>query len=225
MHRFGKVYKTSQMQNPSPKPYNYYKKPISPVGNSLYPPQQAKPFKIFSESISKTETTENKKNHSNMNDTNNNYELNESLENEFPEYSEMNKYVVEMLIEAIKDEKMDSAYYNTIAETLTDKEDKRIFHKIHNDEEKHRKIFTEIYKLITGNEPTKEQIAVEDKTISENMLENFSKAIYGELNAVEFYRKILFSFLNQELRDALYEIITDEQSHSTILSYMYSKYK
>lgn len=65
---------------------------------------------------------------------------------------------------------------------------------------------------------------VTKKPISDNMAENFSNALFGELSAVEFYRKLYFAFLNPELRDALFEIITDEQGHAQILNYMYSKY-
>lgn len=141
------------------------------------------------------------------------------------DYSELNKYVVGMLLEAILDEKVDAKYYDTIANMLTNEEDKKVFHKIHHDEEKHKKIFTEIYEIVTGNPPSEEDLIVEEKPVSDNMLENFSKSIFEELGAVEFYRKIYFSFLNTEIRDALFEIMTDEQSHAQILNYMYSKYQ
>ena len=141
------------------------------------------------------------------------------------DYSELNKYVVGMLLEAIRDEKLDVEDCNTLANMLTNEEAKKAFHKIHHDEEKHRKIFTEIYEIVTGNPPSEEDLIVEEKPVSDNMLEDFSKSIFEELGAVEFYRKIYFSFLNTEIRDALFEIMTDEQAHAQILNYMYSKYQ
>ncbi len=142
-----------------------------------------------------------------------------------PPSQEPNRYIAEMLIEAIKDERTDAKYYDTIANMLEDENDKKLFHKIHHDELKHEKIFAEIYELLTGSKPSEEEITIEEKPVSENMEENFANSIIDELSAVEFYRKILFSFLNQEIRDALYEVITDEQGHAQILNYMYSKYK
>lgn len=142
-----------------------------------------------------------------------------------PPSPDINRYVTEMLIEAIKDERTDAKYYNELANMLEDESDKKILHKIHNDELKHEKIFTEIYELLTGSAPNEEDLTIEEKPISENIAENFANSIFDELKAVEFYRKIMFSFLNQELRDALYEIITDEQAHAQISNYMYSKYK
>ena len=136
----------------------------------------------------------------------------------------VDKFVSEMIKEAIKDEKKDALFYVELAEKISDENDKKIIHKIHNDEKKHEKIFKEIYMLINGEEPDENELQFEKKQLSTNMLQNFSDAIFDELDAVEFYRKIYFSFLNQEIRDALYEIITDEQIHAQILNYMYAKY-
>ncbi len=137
---------------------------------------------------------------------------------------EVNTYILKMLIEAIKDEIKDAHYYDEIAKTLTDEDDSKIFHKMHHDEDKHRKIFSEIFEMLTGEEPSLEEIQPDYKQVSENMPENFAQSIFDELSAVEFYRKLYFAFLNTEIRDSLFEIITDEQGHAQILNYMYSKY-
>ena len=137
---------------------------------------------------------------------------------------EINAYIVKMLIEAIKDEIRDAHFYDSIAEMLSDEDDRKIFHKMHHDEDKHRKIFMEIYEILTGETPSPEELMTDEKEISENMTQNFSNAIFDELSSVEFYRKLYFAFLNQEIRDSLFEVITDEQSHAQILNYMYSKY-
>ncbi len=137
---------------------------------------------------------------------------------------EINKYIIQMVTEAIKDEMIDSKFYATIANTLEDEADAKIFYKIACDEKKHEKIFSEIYEMLTGSSFSDDGMDLEKKPVSEDMTENFSNAIFDELSAVEFYRKLYFAFLNTELRDALFEIITDEQGHAQILNYMYSKY-
>ena len=137
---------------------------------------------------------------------------------------EINRYIIQMVTEAIKDEMEDSRFYSTIANTLEDENDSKIFYKIACDEKKHEKIFSEIYEMLTGESFSDDGMDCDKKPISDNMAENFSNALFGELSAVEFYRKLYFAFLNPELRDALFEIITDEQGHAQILNYMYSKY-
>jgi len=156
--------------------------------------------------------------------TNNNIE-NGNLECEQPDYSDVNRYVIEMIKEAIKDEKSDGIFYDTIADMLTDENDKKIMHKVYHDEDKHRKMFIEIYEMLTEEAFPENETDSSEKEVSQNMAENFENALFDEISAIEFYRKLYFVFLNQEIRDALFEIITDEQNHADIVNYMYSKYK
>ncbi len=146
----------------------------------------------------------------------------EPADRDFPD--EINQYIIEMVTEAIKDGMADSGFYGTIANMLGDENDSKIFYKIVCDKKKHEKIFAEIYEMLTGNSFSDEDTKCDRKPVSENMAENFSNAIFDELSNVEFYRKLYFAFLNTELRDALFEIITDTQAHAQILNYMYSKY-
>lgn len=138
---------------------------------------------------------------------------------------EGSEFIVQMLIEAIKDETADAAFYEDISNLLEDDGDAKAFYKISCDEKKHMKIFTEIYAALTGEEPSESDIMTDRKNVCENLADNFSDAIFDELSAFEFYRKLYFAFLNVELRDAIFEIMTDKQSHAQILNYMYAKYK
>jgi len=137
---------------------------------------------------------------------------------------DVNVYIIQMLIESIKDETADSQFYDELSNMLDNDDDVKVFHKMICDEKKHMKIFTEIYEILTGSEPSDEDMKTDKKPVSEDMTKNFSDSLFNELAAVEFYRKLYFVFLNTELRDALFEIITDEQAHAQILNYMYSKY-
>ncbi len=155
----------------------------------------------------------------------NDMDNNDTEDREEPDCSDVGRYILEMIKEAIRDERADGRFYDNIANMLTDENDKKIMHKLHHDENKHEKIFMEIFEMITGEKPDESQLEADDKPVSDDMTENFENSIFDEISAVEFYRKLYFVFLNQEIRDALFEILTDEQNHADVLNYMYSKYK
>lgn len=128
-----------------------------------------------------------------------------------------------MLIMAIEDEIHDKEYYRKLINKATCRDDKEILRQISLDEQKHERIFTDIYQKVTGEKPHISIKTVRD--LSENVLLDFEKSIFDEMEAVEFYRQIYFLFLDVEIRDMLYEIITDEQNHAVKMTYLYSKYK
>lgn len=132
-----------------------------------------------------------------------------------------NKYILEMIREAIKDEIKDGKYYDELANKVENENDKKALHKIHADEVKHSKMLKEIYHMLTGEYP---DISVEAPTVGCDLPQIFSERLYEELDAVEFYRKLMFVFLNLEIRDMLFEILTDEQAHAQIMNYLFSKY-
>ncbi len=136
------------------------------------------------------------------------------------EDSQKNK-ITEMLILALEDELKDKDYYMQMMDQVNDKEVKEILRQMSLDEQKHYKYLSQIYKQLTGNEPVVQVGKVE---ISGNILEEITKAFFGELEAVEVYRRLMFLFLNLQIRDMIYEIITDEQAHAAKLNYLYTKY-
>lgn len=146
----------------------------------------------------------------------------DSTPSQTPNSPTANKYLLDMIKEAIKDEQTDADYYGNLSEKVTEKDDKETLNKIKMDEIKHNKMFNDIYYQLTGErvETTPESVVIGD-----NLCEEFESSMFNELEAVEFYRKLLFAFLNLEIRDTLFEIITDEQAHAQKLNYLYCKYK
>jgi len=189
----------------------------------------AKPFMVFAENNSCSGNGCNNNNNNDSSHNNNNNQENVEIlppddsEQNSPGCDEISRYVIEMIKEGIKDKCSGAKFYDALANMAEDENCKRILHKIHHDEEKNKKIFIEIYKILLGVEPSPEDLECECKTVSQNMMENFENAFFDEINAIDFYRKLYFVFLNQEIRDALFEIITDEQSHAMILNYLISK--
>jgi len=134
----------------------------------------------------------------------------------------VDKKVLDMLVMAIEEARQNSKYYLLLMEQSRFIEDKEILRQIHLDEVKHDKIFCEIHKKIAGEEAI---VNVNEKPCSPYLAKEFEKNIFAKLDNVEFYRQIYFMFLDLEVRDMLFEVITDEQIHTTKLSYLLSRMK
>jgi rubrerythrin len=126
--------------------------------------------------------------------------------------------LINLLIEAMKDERADRAKYGRMMEMTKDKKVKRQIEFAYDDEGKHYKMFQYIYHMITGQLIN---IPIPEEKISDSLMEAVESSIDGELEAVELYRKIKSMLPNMRLRDMLYEIITDEQEHATRFVYLY----
>ncbi|KYH28948.1 ferritin-like domain-containing protein [Clostridium colicanis] len=127
--------------------------------------------------------------------------------------------LINLLIEAMKDERADRAKYGRMMEMTKDKKVKRQIEFAYDDEGKHYKMFQYIYHMITGQLIN---IPVPEDKIYDSLIEAVESSIDGELEAVELYRKIKSMLPNMQLRDMLYEIITDEQEHATRFVYLYT---
>jgi len=169
---------------------------------------------------------DNDENNNSENNSRNNYKNIQKPENNFTlsnsRRAEPNPYIIEMLIDAIKGEDKDSNYYKKLSQMTPSEEDKDILYKIHLDEEKHKKMFENIYYQLIGENAN---IKADNYDIpSNNMVSELAKRMIEELETAEIYRVLLFSFLNLELRDMILEIIIDEQAHAQKLNYLFSKY-
>ncbi len=130
--------------------------------------------------------------------------------------------LLDMLLEAIKDEMEDAEYCSNLCNLLTQKGDQEIVRHIRMDELKHAKLLQEIYFNLTGKKACPK---INPERTSDNVALELEKSMFKVLSGIAFYRKIYFSFLNIEIRDMIYEILTDEQCHATKFSYLYAKYR
>lgn len=127
--------------------------------------------------------------------------------------------LLELLKEAMKDERSDRKKYKMMMEmTKTDKIREQI-NFAYEDEGKHYKMFQSIYYHLTGQMI---DIPTPEVKLKDNFKENIETSINGELEAVELYRKIRAMLPTRQLRDMLYEIITDEQEHATRFVYSFA---
>ncbi len=134
-----------------------------------------------------------------------------------------NKYVTELITDGIIDEIKNGNFYLDLANIIKDNDDKKMIEQISLDENKHYKMLMDIYeKLIKEKFTPDNNIEIE---IDKDIIKNIVNAFKGELEAVEFYRPILFALENQQFKNYITEIISDEQNHAAKLNYLYSKYK
>lgn len=126
-----------------------------------------------------------------------------------------------LILEALSDEASDRNFYQCLAKMAPDCEQREIITSIRDDEIKHFKMFRMIYQEITCAQPMPGQ--EQEFEEPENYCAGIQKALFGELGAVELYRKIMFGLCSQRHRDMLFEIITDEIKHSGKFNFLYSK--
>jgi len=125
-----------------------------------------------------------------------------------------------LIIDALGDETHDRMFYQYLLEIAPDRKHCEIIESIRNDEINHFKMFQMIYEEITCEHPCKQQ--GEEFERPESYCDAIEKALFGELEAVELYRKIMFGLCSQRHRDMLLEIITDEMKHSVKWNFLYN---
>lgn len=129
------------------------------------------------------------------------------------------KKLIDMILEAMRDELSDRAKYKMLMDMARDPKVKRQINFAYEDEGKHYKMFQQILLRLTGKMT---DIPVPEIKKPASLIEGVESSIDGELEAVELYRDILAMLPNKQMRDMLYEIITDEQEHAVRFTYLYS---
>lgn len=133
-----------------------------------------------------------------------------------------NETLLDLISEAMKDEKHDTIKYKKMMGMANKDKVRKQIEFAYNDEMKHYKMFQNIAYLLTG-----QKYDIPDPKVEEynSLLPAVESSINGELEAVELYRKIFSMLRTIQMRDMLYEIITDEQEHATRFVYLYSMLK
>lgn len=131
------------------------------------------------------------------------------------------KEALVLIEDAVQGEKNDELFYNELIKLAPTEEEQNIIASIRDDEMKHNKMFKKIYKDFTG----KNIESIEDQPFEKptNYLDGITKALFGELKAVEKYRIIRKGLPTRYYRDMLFEIITDELKHSAKYNYIITK--
>jgi rubrerythrin len=132
-----------------------------------------------------------------------------------------NKYIPKLVKEYIADEMADNKLYSELAANVNDSEVSELLKETSQEEGKHVRILEDVYYKLTGEEA--ENIAAQEYELQADFTANITKALMGELAAVEKYRALMFALEDEQLRDYIYEIISDEQVHADRMNYIYAK--
>ena len=127
-----------------------------------------------------------------------------------------------MLIQqALAGETEDRMFYSYLIESTPFMEDKEIITGIRDNEINHFSLFHQLYFEITGRPipPMQGEQFVTPATYCDGL----KRALLGEQNAVQKYRKILYAMQNRVHINVLTEIITDEIRHGILYNYLYAK--
>lgn len=131
--------------------------------------------------------------------------------------------LLDLLIKAMKAERHDRVKYQRMMEMTKDPMVKKQIKFAYDDEIKHYKMFQQMYYQLTGKRvdfplPTN----IERYS---SLMEAVQSSIEGENEAVDLYREIYSLMTNKQMRDMVFEIITDEQEHAGRFIYLYSMLK
>lgn len=126
---------------------------------------------------------------------------------------------INLIKKSVGDEKEDEMFYGILIEQAPTDKEKDIIKSIRDDERKHNQILRELYYEFTG------QILPQD-TLSNNSKNNMDyksnleKALFGELDAVAKYRKILGTMPSGNSYTLLMSIMTDELRHASKYNFL-----
>jgi rubrerythrin len=129
-----------------------------------------------------------------------------------------------LIRKSVGDEKEDEMFYDILIKQAPTEKEKEIIKSIRNDERKHNQILRKLYYEFTG------QVLPSDTLISEsnNTMDykaNLEKALFGELDAVSKYRKIMGTMPSGDSYTLLMSIMTDELRHASKYNFLINNAK
>ncbi len=143
--------------------------------------------------------------------------MNQSYRNGELQYKTLEE-ALQLVKQAVQGEKEDQIFYEYLISVAPTEEEKNIISSIRDDEMKHNKMFREIYYYFTGEELPRETQSNFERPM--NYLAGITKALFGELAAMERYRIIRAGLPSEYYRDMVFEILTDELKHADKYNYI-----
>lgn len=126
---------------------------------------------------------------------------------------------IELIRESVGDEREDELFYDNLIKQAPTEKEKEIIRSIRDDERNHNQILRELYYNFTG-----QVIPVDTSTVNVddklNYKEQLEKALFGELNAVVRYRRIMGTMPNGNSYTLLMSIMTDELRHANKYNFL-----
>lgn len=126
---------------------------------------------------------------------------------------------IALIRKSVGDEKEDEIFYDTLIQQAPKKNEKDIIRSIRDDERKHNQILRRLYYEFTGQMLPTDTLSNEQKN-NMDYKSNLEKALFGELDAVAKYRKILGTMPSGNSYTLLMSIMTDELRHASKYNFL-----
>lgn len=131
---------------------------------------------------------------------------------------------IDLIRISIMDEKKDESFYSLIMEQAPTEEEKNIIMSIRDNERKHNSILRNLYYNFTGQMIPMDYSQVGVESVNDmSYTQNLEKALFGELDAVEKYRRILGTMPSGDSYTLIMSILTDELRHASKYNYLIHK--
>lgn len=131
---------------------------------------------------------------------------------------------IALIRQSVGDEKEDEMFYDTLIKQAPTEEEKNIIISIRDDERKHNQVLRNLYYQFTG-----QMLPADTSTNESNMnmdyKSNLEKALFGELDAVSKYRKIMGTMPSGNSYTLLMSIMTDELRHANKYNFLINNAK
>jgi rubrerythrin len=128
--------------------------------------------------------------------------------------------ILNYIHKSIEDEANAADFYRHLLKEAPNKLHCEFIQHAYNDELEHLQIFSKLYHYYTDCEPKYCVTPVSYTCYRDGLL----KALIGELDAVEFYRNVQLSTMDQVIIDTFYMVMVDEQGHATMFSTLYNNF-
>ena len=122
------------------------------------------------------------------------------------------KEAIELIKKSISDEKEDELFYDKLMMDAPTNQAKDIIRSIKEDEMRHSQILSNLFYQFTGQKIT--NVPMPRTTNKNDYKSNLERALFGELDAVVKYRKILGTMPSGNPYTLLMSIMTDELRHA-----------
>ena len=126
---------------------------------------------------------------------------------------------IDLIRQSVRNEREDELFYDRLLEQAPTEKDKEIITSIRNDERKHNKILRDLYYNFTG-QVIQPDMSMPNINNTLTYQENLEKALFGELDAVVKYRKILGTMPSGNSYTLLMSIMTDELRHASKYNFL-----
>ena len=133
-----------------------------------------------------------------------------------------NQKVLEIIQSAWEGERESESYLHKMVKLAKSPLDKETLRLLYMDEHKHIRYFADIFMRLSGR-TVPQNIQVSQRPISWDFYSECEKMMYKFTENTEFYRRIYFGFNDMDIRDMLFEIITDEMNMAVKMTHICNK--